>query len=275
MQSVKFYENNQELGVELTISKSVAKHLLYIDLMVAINTDNIVIKHPLTKKEYDRYENQFKLIDSVLITHNLLNRDECQYHAANLLFFVLEFNRKYKDLLTKKEVDARLNNSIDFLKRTKPLTPTQKQNVEMSFVINGQPFTFENQPTLSEIVINKLSGVLMDNICQLYPELWELHLKRGGNAKAIKERTEADSKLQNQAVADIAKLIINYLNTESLTLRNSKAKADKITLTSKQGEFIFDLLNGLKIYEPREKERSDKGTKEANYHGLRKLIERY
>jgi hypothetical protein len=275
MQPVKFYENGQERGVELTISNSVAKHRLYIDLMVAINKDTVVIKHPLIKKEYDKYKKQLELIDNALFDHELLSKNECQYHHANLLFFVLEFNLKYKDLLEKKAVDARLNNSIDFLKLVKPLTPVQKQNVQMSFIINGEPFTFENQPILSEIVINKLSGVLMDNICQLYPELWEAHLKRGGNSKTIKERVTADSKLQNQAVADITKLLINYLNTESPTLQNNKAKADKITLTSKQGEFIFNLLNGLGLYEPRDKEKSETSGKESNYHGLRKLIERY
>ncbi|MDT3403611.1 hypothetical protein [Mucilaginibacter terrae] len=238
MQSVRFYENCQERGVELTISNSATMPRLYIDLLVAIDDDRIIIKHPLTKKEYDKYKNQLELIDSILIKHNLISKGECRYHHANLLFFVLEFNLKYKDMLADKAKDARLKNSLEFLKLVKPLSSIQKQQVEMSFVINGIPFTFEDQPILSEIVINKLSGVLMNNICQLYPKLWEENLKR--DAKKIpKERSTANSKLQNQAVADIAKLLISYLNSESPTLKNSKAKTDKNTLTSKQGEFIL------------------------------------
>jgi hypothetical protein len=275
MLSVKFYENRDDRGVDLTISSSVAKHRLYVDLLYAINEDTVSIKHPLNKDEYKKYQKELELIDDTLKHHDLLAKSECKYHQANLLFLVIEFNRKYKDLLAVKAQDARLNNMIDFLKLVKPLSPSQKQKVEISLVINNVPFTFKDQPLLSEMVINKVSGVLMNNISQLYPELWEMHLKRGGNIKAVKERATANSTLQNQAVADITKIFIAYLNTESDKLRNPKASTDKATLTSKQGAFIYDLLHVLKIYEPRDITKADTNGKEANYHGLRKLIERY
>jgi hypothetical protein len=275
MRYVNFYKNKDEQGVELTYNSTVFKKVIHWELLTAINDGTVTVKYPLAKKEFERYQNQFYVIQDTLIQHDLLGKTESKYHHSNLLFLTIEFNRQYKNLLADKLRDARLNNIIDFLKLVKPLTPSQKQNIEMSFVINGAPFSFEDQPILSEMAINKLSGVLMNNIRQLYPELWEIHLKRGGNPKALKKRGVADSILQNQAVADIVKILIEYLNSDSPTLKNPKATSDKVTLSSKQGAFVYDLLVALKIYEPREKSKTDTSGKEANYHGLRKLIERY
>jgi hypothetical protein len=277
MQYVRFYKNEPEQGVELTNSHSATQGLIYFELMTEISRDKgtTTIKYPLNKKEYEKYQKQVAIIDNVLIQHDLLGKTESKYHYANLLFLIIEFNRKYKNLLADKARDARLSNDIKFLKLVKGLTSSQKQKVQMSFLINNEVFTFEDQAILSEIVINKIQGVLMNNITQLYPELWELYLKRGGNPKAAMERAKAESALQNQAVADITKRIIKYLNVESNKLRDPKAKQDKITLTSKQGNFIYDLLVGLEIYEPRDKSKADTNGKEANYHGLRKLIDRY
>ncbi|MGY3215308.1 hypothetical protein [Mucilaginibacter sp. HD30] len=275
MRYVNFYKTKDEQGVELTYNSTVFKKVIHWDLLTAIGDDTVTLKYPLAKKEFEQYQKQTELIHDTLIQHDLLNRRESKYHHSNLLFLLIEFNRQYKNLLADKARDARLNNMIEFLKLTKPLTPLQKQNVEMSFVINGTPFSFEDQPILSEMAINKLAGILMNNIRQLYPELWEIHLKRGGNPKALKERAVADSTLQNQAVADIVKILIEYLNSDSQVLSNPTAKPDKVTLSSKQGAFVYDLLVALKIYDPREKSKTDTGGKEANYHGLRKLIERY
>jgi hypothetical protein len=117
----------------------------------------------------------------------------------------------------------------------------------MSFVINGEPFTFEDDPLLSEVVMNKLFGRMMNTLCTVYPDMWELYLKRGGNPKAVKEREKADSMLQNKAVTEITKTIIVYLKSESTKLKNIKANADKATLTSKQGNFIYDLYIWLRL----------------------------
>lgn len=275
MQYVRFYKNEFEQGVELTNSHSATQGLIYFELMTVLSENTTTIKYPLSNKEYKEYQKQLAIIDNVLIQHDLVSKTESKYHHANILYFIIEFNRKYKRLLADKAGDARLNNQIEFLKLVKPLTPWHKQQVQMSFIINGVPFTFEDQAYLSEVVINKLQGMLMNTITQLYPELWELHLKRGANPKAAMERAKAESTLQNQAVADITKRIIKYLNVESTKLRNKKATPEKVTLTSEQGNFIYDLLVGLEIYEPRDKTKADTNGKEANYHGLRKHIARY
>lgn len=275
MKPVEFYKNAQEQGVKLTISNTTAVRRIFYDYLTGIDTDTITYKYPLNNKDYQKYQKELQLIDQVLVDHDLLGKEECPYHNANILYFLIEFNNKYADLIRMKQRDARLYQWIDFLKLVKPLSSLQKQNVQMSFVINGEPFTFEDDPLLSEVVMNKLSGRMMNTICTVYPELWELYLKRGGDPKAVKEREKADSMLQNKAVAEITKTLIVYLNSKSTKLKNNKANEDKPTLTSKQGAFVFDLLTTLKIYNPRDKVKLETVGKEANYHGLRKLIERY
>jgi len=117
---------------------------------------------------------------------------------------------------------------------------------------------------------------MMNTICNVYPELWEAHLKRGVKRKGpINLISHANSILQNQAVVDITKRLIEYLNAKSLKLKDKKANEKKITLKSIHGDFIYDLLTDLGIYMPRKtKEKAEKGSKVAYYHALAKLVAR-
>lgn len=275
MESVRFYKKGKEHSIELTVNNVRASGRLFTGDLIGISPKTITYRFSLTKSEYEKRQRQAQIIHSVLMSHGLIDVRENQYHLGSLLLICIEFDNKHKDLKRSQDVNERLARHIEFIRLVKHLTPLEKQKVKVTFEIKGKPIIFENDPGTSEILVNKLSGVMMNIICNVYPELWKAHLKRGVKTKAANNLvSQAQSILQNKAVADITTQLMEYLNDTSNKLKDPKAESGKTTLRRIQGSFIYDLLTELNLYKPRERKKAENGAKEVVYQGLAKLVKR-
>ena len=268
----KFTRNyiNQEV-LELTVSQNVSKNNLYVDLLTGITDSTVTMQYPLNKEELHQYKEEFDTLDYLIGQYGLKDNGETRYHISNILYFIIEFRMKHEKLLKKKRSKAMAEHNVQFLQLVKGITDFQKQKVKMSFLIKSKKFTFDNSPILSEIVMNKITGILLEEVKNLHPEQWAIY--KGG--KPTTKRKTSDSKLRNDAVVEISKLLIIYLNEESKALCNHQPNLDKLNVNAIEGNFIYDVLTLFKLYRPTEAAAQvDKNTKLNYGESLRKLIER-
>lgn len=273
MDYIKFINANNVRSVRLTINNGDIAHRAHTDDLIGLDKDTATVEYFLDADKYKLYKKYEEKIDALLITYGLNRESQVRLIKSSLLFYTIEFDRRLEELKRDKARYARLDNMVQFLKIARSLSPEQIQKVEVSLLIKNQPFNLDDQPFLSEAVMHKLSGMITETIRHGYPELWDIYFK--AQKPLIKERATAESVLRNAAVVETTKRIIAYLNQNSVGLGNKKVKVGEISMTSKQGYFIYDLLTALKIYKPRDVAKNDTGGKEANYHGLRKLLKRY
>jgi len=269
-QPVKFYQSQYESGVELILSHGAVKHRLYIDYVIAIDEESVTIKYPLQVHRLNSLKSQYKEMLTLMEFAGLRSKKEITLHSSNLLYMMIEFDNFYNELQKENLADYKIDRKIDFLRRFRKLSIAERRSCKISITFKGIPFELENEPFLSERVMNKITGNIENYIKNIFPANWQDILAQHGTYSGVR----SSSALRNKAVGVFANRLKDYLNANTKALLNEKFIDKPNSLTTAQGNFIYDLFILFDVYKPRNRATKNSFRKIDHSEAIQKLIQR-
>lgn len=236
------------------------------------------LTYPITsKKDFDLLKIELNNFKRIINDYKLTKDTESPFHESHLLHIVQEFNTKQNLYESQRHRTYRLHNRIELLKELNTLTRDNECNYDITISKKGRSdfkYTFSGEELLKKHVLRYLTGEIKSNLKTVYKEIWGKH---NDSWKSFDNATLdgiTDYEINQMATSNVAKKIVDYLNNETIALKNKRKASDGFSVTNKQGEFIYDILTLFGAYAPQNR-KVNEDVKVTHHSAIRKLILKY
>ncbi|RVU02369.1 hypothetical protein EOD41_00055 [Mucilaginibacter limnophilus] len=195
--------------------------------------------------------------------------NEDPYHESHLLCLLVDYVLRSTDEEGRNKLKAVLLKRVTFLQALIKLERPNRSIIRFEGKSNNISYS-TGDDTLTKGLFHYVTTQLKVQIKRFDMRLYKLVIK-GVSEEELKEaiKLKTDSQISKALVGKLAKSILSYLNNETVSLNNPKRKSES-SVTVKQGNFIYQILQKFKIYVPSKRP----GRKEDDEYddAIRKLI---
>ena len=274
-QTIRFkWDSNSKTGTMTLILDM--KILEKYALPMILNTYNPEYRIGSIISPYDSFQ-QFEpfrlLIEGYKNLLSMYSLDqESKFHGSHILLLIMEHGVQQLNVEEQQEIRRRLHNRLYLLKHLMELENYNKYNIEIyDTVMDSFRYHFGSEPILKRSIIKYMIGEMKSQLKDYDLKLYKL-LMSGAGFDELEAAVKRQSiyEIKKAMVPKLAKKIVKYLNNETKVLSNPN-KVDELSVSNAQGDFIYDILTHVELYEPKQRSNT---TVVKHHDSIRKLIKR-
>jgi len=214
------------------------------------------------KDEIEKYKSIFEETD--------LSK-ESPFHVSHILYLLINFMENRNSKIIEQQFIVKLNNMAYLLRNLMSLDNFNSYNVTITGKLDEFKYSFLSENWLKEDVLKFLVEKVKSRVKKFDRKIFDMLLS-GATEKQLEEaiRKQTFHKVEKSLISDLVKNLIKYFNSETQSFRNPN-RDESLSITNKQGDFIYELLAHFRIYKPK---KTVNNSVVKHHDAIRKLIKR-
>lgn len=194
---------------------------------------------------------------------------EDPYHGSHILYLLIDHVLNKTNRAKRNDFKTLVFERISFLRSLMALESPNKSTIQIES--NSTVISYSTgADALTKGLVHYVTTQLKIQVKRFDTRLYKL-LIDGASESALKEviQLQTEHKIDTVLVGKLVRNIINYLNNETVILRNKTPKS-KSSVTVKQGNFVYHILKTFNLYIPGK--RGNRTEDDEYDDAIRKLV---